>query len=177
MEAINFNNYYKNLGYINYPSNVCTYNYSKNNRTNEMTKELKEAIELIKNSIEDEYNDLKFYSLLLSLTPNKEDVNIINSILADEKRNNQMLRNLYFELTGNKLNESRTDDFEDNMLNYRKNLQKALFKEGEAVKKYRKIMAAMPDVKKYSIVMEVLTDKLRHSDLYNFLITKSMQIV
>ena len=176
MEAIKFNNYYKNLGYINYPNNVCTYNYSKNIRNNNLSNELKEAIELIKKSIEDEKEDAQFYSLLLALTNNKEDINIINSIITDEKKHNEMLRKLYFELTENKLLEDRSEEFKDNMLNYRKNLQKALMGELDAVKKYRKIMAAMPDKKKYSVIMEILTDELRHANLYNFLITKSMHM-
>ena len=177
MEAIKFNNYYRNLGYINYPNSVCTYNYLKNNRDNKVSDELKEAIELIKKSIDDEKEDAEFYTLLLSLTNNKEDLDIINSIISDEKRHNQMLRNLYFDLTENKLLEDRAYEFRDNMLNYRKNLQKALMGELDAVKKYRKIMAAMPDKRKYAIIMEILTDELRHANLYNFLITKSMQIV
>ena len=176
MEAIKFNNYYKNIGCISYPNNVCTYNYSKNSRNNNVSNELKEAIELIKKSIEDEKEDAKFYTLLLSLTNNREDINIINSIIEDEKKHNQMLRKIYFELTENKLLEDRNEEFRDNMLNYRKNLQKALMGELDAVKKYRKIMAVMPDKRKYSMIMEILTDELRHANLYNFLITRSMQI-
>lgn len=177
MEAIKFNNYYRNFGTISYPENVCTYNYLNDSRTSEMTSELKEAIELIKKSVEDEKEDAEFYTLLLSLTTNEEDINIIKSIIADERKHNQILRNLYFELTSKKLPESRDDMSVDNMLNYRKNLQKALMGELDAVKRYRKIMAAMQDNKKYASVMEILTDELRHANLYNFLIAKSFQMV
>lgn len=173
MEAIKFNNYYKNLGYINYKNNLCTYNNYYNNRNNKSYLELKEAIELIKKSIDDEKKHKKFYDLLVSLTNNKEDIDIINSIIVDKKRHNEMLKKIYFELTENKLVEDRKDDFKDNMLNYRKNLEKALMDELDAIKKYRKIMAAMPDKKKYSVIMEILTDELRHANLYNFLITKN----
>ena len=173
MEAINFSN----LGYIKYPNNVCTYNYYKYPRTNNNNDNLKEAIDLIKKSVENEKEDAKFYELLLSLTTDKEDIDIINSIISDEKKHRKMLMDLYYELTQNRLLESRNSSMIDNMLNYRKNLQKALMGELDVVKKYRKIMAAMPDKEKYSVIMEILTDELRHANLYNFLITKSMQMV
>ena len=63
------------------------------------------------------------------------------------------------------------------MLNYRRNLKKALMGELDAVKRYRKIMAAMPDENKYAVVMEILTDEIRHANLYNYLIAKSMQML
>ena len=141
-----------------------------------MNSDLKEAIELIKESVGDEKEDEEFYKLLLTLTTNIEDINIINSIIADERKHNQILRNLYFELTGKKLPESRNESNVDNMLNYRKNLQKALMGELNAVKRYRKIMAAMPDNQKYALIMEILTDELRHANLYNFLFAKAIQM-
>ncbi len=176
MEAINFNNYYRSLGVISYPNNICTYNYLKNNRNSEISSDLKEVIELIKESVGDEKEDEEFYKLLLTLTTNVEDINIINSIIADERKHNQILRNLYFELTGKKLPENRNGSKVDNMLNYRKNLQKALMGELNAIKRYRKIMAAMPDNQKYALIMEILTDELRHANLNNFLFAKTMQM-
>ena len=68
-------------------------NYLKNNRTSEMNSDLKEAIELIKESVGDEKEDEEFYKLLLTLATNIEDINIINSIIADERKHNQILRN------------------------------------------------------------------------------------
>ena len=58
---------------------------------------------------------------------------------------------------------------------YLKNLQKALFGELSAVERYRDIMAAMPDRKKYSMLMEILTDEIKHASKYYFLITKNMK--
>lgn len=176
MEAIKFNNYYKNLNFVNYPNNLYTYNYS-NTRTSEMNTQLKDAIDLIKKSVDGEKEDDEFYTLLLSLTNDKEDIDIIKSIVADERKHNQILRNIYFELTSKELPENRYDSYIDNMYNYRKNLQKALMGELDAVKRYRKIMSVMPDDNKYSRIMEILTDELRHANLYNFLISKNMQMV
>lgn len=172
MEAIKFNNYYRNMYNRNYPYYGYTYN-----RTSEMTVELKEALASIKESVEGEIEDAAFYTMLLSLTSNKEDIEIINSIISDEKKHNLLLRNLYFELTNKKLPENREEKNVDNMLNYIRNLKKALMGELDAVKRYRKIMAAMPDENKYAVVMEILTDEIRHANLYNYLIAKSMQML
>lgn len=58
---------------------------------------------------------------------------------------------------------------------YLRNLQKALFGELSAVEKYRDIMAVMPDRRKYAMLMEILTDEIKHAIKYNFLITKNMK--
>jgi len=161
MEALKFSNYYRKYGYSN-----STY------RHHEYSHDLKEAIIIIRKLIEDYKDNIKFYDLLLSLTNKDEDIKIIKDIMEDELKHNKVLKELYFELTGSKLKEDRLDKFEDNMLNYKRNLERGLKKVLEETEKYRKIMAAMPDRRKTLSVMEILTDKLRHASWYNFLIAK-----
>lgn len=179
MEAIKFNNYYTNLGYLNYPfyDNIYTYKQITKKRDIKSQREKEELIESIKKSIESEKKDEEFYKFLLSLTVNQEDIKIINSIISDERKHKEILREIYFELTDNKLEENREENAIDNFLNYKRNLKKAFFGELDAVKRYRNIMKDMPDKDKYSSLMEILTDELRHANLYNFLITKNMQIL
>ena len=55
-------------------------------------------------------------------------------------------------------------------LNYRENLEKALFGELDAVVKYRKILGTMPSGNSYTLLMSIMTDELRHASKYNFLI-------
>lgn len=55
-------------------------------------------------------------------------------------------------------------------MDYKTNLEKALFGELEAVKKYRKIMAQMPSGNSYTLLMSIMTDEIRHASKYNFLI-------
>lgn len=161
MEAIKFSNYYRNLGYSN-----NTYRYHEYNH------ELKDAIKHIRELIEEYYDKKSFYELLLSLTNKDEDIKIIKDIIEDELKHNKLLKKLYYELTGNNFKEDRLDKFEDNMLNYKRNLELGLKKELEETEKYRKIMAAMTDRRKILSVMEILTDKLRHASWYNYLIAK-----
>ena len=161
MEALKFSNYYRNIGYSN-----NTYRY------HEYTHELKEAIVIMRKLIEEKKEKNKFYDLLLSLTNKEEDIKIIKDIMEDELKHNKLLKKIYYELTGNNLKEDRLNKFEDNMLNYKRNLEKGLKKELEETEKYRKIMSAMPDRRKTLSVMEILTDKLRHASWYNYLIAK-----
>ena len=58
----------------------------------------------------------------------------------------------------------------NNTMNYKANLEKALFGELGAVEKYRRIMGAMPNKNSYTLLMSIMTDELRHANKYNFLI-------
>lgn len=140
-----------------------------------ITENLKEAIVLIKKSVENEKEDEMFYDTLLSQTNNKQDKEIIQSIITDERKHNKMFRELYPELTGITLPKSENKTTESNTSSYINNLEKALFGELSAVEKYRKIMAAMPDKQKYNMLMEIMTDELKHAHKYNFLITKNIK--
>lgn len=57
-----------------------------------------------------------------------------------------------------------------NNMNYKSNLEKALFGELDAVAKYRKILGTMPSGNSYTLLMSIMTDELRHASKYNFLI-------
>ena len=57
-------------------------------------------------------------------------------------------------------------------MDYKSNLEKALFDELDAVAKYRKILGTMPSGNSYTLLMSIMTDELRHASKYNFLITK-----
>ena len=58
----------------------------------------------------------------------------------------------------------------NNQMSYKENLEKALFGELDAIKKYRKIMGTMPSGKSYTLLMSIMTDEIRHANKYNFLI-------
>ena len=55
--------------------------------------------------------------------------------------------------------------------NYKFNLENALIGETNAVKKYRKILGAMPSGGIYTLVMSIMTDELIHADKLNLLIS------
>ena len=131
-----------------------------------------QAIELIRKSIGDERNDELFYDRLIEQAQTEKEKSIIQDIRDNEKKHNMILREVYYDFTGQMLqnNMNMMQENMQNNLSYTENLEKALFGELEAVNKYRKILSAMPQGKCYTLIMSIMTDELRHSAKYNCLI-------
>ena len=143
-------------------------NYREYANNNEIIS-LNEAIELIKKSVADEREDEIFYGNLILQTPTEKAKQIIQNIKEDEAKHNQILRNLYYQFTGQQIPITPIPrNF--NSTNYKENLERALFGELNAVVKYRKILGTMPSGNSYTLVMSIMTDELRHASEYNFLI-------
>jgi len=128
------------------------------------------ALELIKESVGDEKEDEMFYEQLIKVAPNQKEKDIITSIRDDERKHNQILKDLYYEFTGFMMPQDLSAVLPAPIENYKEALEKALFGELEAVKKYRKIMGAMPDEESRTLLMSIMTDEIRHANKYNFLI-------
>lgn len=159
-----YNKYYTSNSYRNVPANVI----------NEEILTLKEALDSIKTSVGDEREDEIFYNHLIEIAPTESDKEVIRSIRDDEKKHNQILREVYYKLTGQRIPES-TQQVDPNIekLTYKEALEKALFGELNAVVRYRRIMGAMPDDESYTLLMSIMTDELRHANKYNYLINKA----
>lgn len=131
---------------------------------------LNQAIDLIRKSVDDEKEDEMFYGILIEQVPTDKEKDIIRSIRDDERKHNQILRELYYDFTGQILPADNLTNSSNNQMSYKKNLEKALFGELDAIKKYRKIMGTMPSGKSYTLLMSIMTDEIRHANKYNFLI-------
>lgn len=131
---------------------------------------LNQAIELIKQSVGDEKEDELFYSNLIKQAPTEKEKEIIRSIKDDEIKHNQILRELYYNFTGQVIPASTSIENVDSKLTYKEQLEKALFGELNAVVRYRRIMGTMPSGNSYTLLMSIMTDELRHANKYNFLI-------
>ena len=131
---------------------------------------LNQAIDLIRKSVDDEKEDEMFYGILIEQAPTDKEKDIIRSIRNDERKHNQILRELYYEFTGQILPQDTLSNNEKNNIDYKSNLEKALFGELDAVAKYRKILGTMPSGNSYTLLMSIMTDELRHASKYNFLI-------
>ena len=136
---------------------------------------LAQAIDLIRISIMDEKKDESFYSLIMEQAPTEEEKNIIMSIRDNERKHNSILRNLYYNFTGQMIpmDYSQMGVESVNDMSYTQNLEKALFGELDAVEKYRRILGTMPSGDSYTLIMSILTDELRHASKYNYLIHKA----
>ena len=94
-----------------YPDYYNMYNpyyggYEPNYRSSELPQfnsgeiiTLNQAIALIKQSVGDEKEDEMFYDILIEQAPTDKEKNIIKSIRNDERKHNQILRELYYEFT------------------------------------------------------------------------------
>lgn len=149
------------------------YNYRSSEPTNMYNEEiitLNQAVESIRESVGDEKEDELFYDNLIKQAPTEKEKEIIRSIRDDEKKHNQILRELYYNFTGQVIPVNTATANIDNKLSYKENLEKALFGELNAVVRYRRIMGTMPSGNSYTLLMSIMTDELRHASKYNFLI-------
>ncbi len=150
------------------------YNYRRAEQNNNMYNDeiitLNQAIAQIRKSVEDEREDELFYDNLIKQAPTEKEKEIIRSIRDDERKHNQILRELYYNFTGQVIPASTTIVATENKLSYKENLEKALFGELDAVVRYRRILGTMPSGNSYTLIMSIMTDELRHANKYNFLI-------
>ncbi|PHV72326.1 rubrerythrin [Sporanaerobium hydrogeniformans] len=132
-------------------------------------KTLEQALKLIYNAVQGEKEDELFYSYLISVAPTQAEKDIITSIRDDEKKHNQMFREIYKFFTGQDISVSQDVNFEKPS-SYKQGLKDALFGELSAVERYRDIRAGLPIEYYRDMVFEILTDELKHADKYNYLL-------
>ncbi len=151
------------------------YGYPRCNRNNTVIDDelisLDKAVEGILNSIKNEKEDEVFYTNLIEMAPDYAK-DIISSIRDDETRHNEILRFVYSNITG-EVAKNSDENVQKQEMTYAEGLEKAFFDEIAAVKKYRRIMGAMPNTKLHTLLMSIMTDELRHASLYNYLIHKN----
>ena len=127
-----------------------------------------EAIQLIINAVSGEREDELFYDFLISVAPTAEAKNIIQGIRDDERKHNKMFRKIYPQLTGKMLPPIQEVEFE-RPPSYCDGVKKALLGELGAVQRYRRILFALQNRIHINMLTEIITDELRHANLYNLL--------
>ena len=135
-------------------------------------KDFERALYLIKDAVEDEKKDEKFYDYLINKAPTKEEKEIITHIRNDEKKHNKMFREIYYSDTGIELDEGKEIEFEG-VSSYMDGIKKAFFGELAAVEKYRDIKSGLPHRMYRDMLFEIITDELEHSAKYNYIMMKN----
>ncbi len=130
---------------------------------------LSEALELIREAVEGEAEDRMFYDYLIRHAPSGKDREIIRGIRDNEINHAKMFRRMYYEHTGENIRPASNANF-TSPGTYCEGLIKALMGELNAVKKYRNILFAMRERRHINMLTEIITDEIRHANLYNFLI-------
>ncbi|WP_195573880.1 ferritin-like domain-containing protein [Paenibacillus sp. 1001270B_150601_E10] len=131
---------------------------------------LQTAIQHTAEAVQGEREDELFYQYLISVAPTQEQKDIIASIRDDERKHNQMFRQIYRDFTGQELQPSNGETF-TKPESYIKGIQQALFGELKAVERYRVIWQCLPEGKYRDMLFEIITDELKHASKYNFLFT------
>ena len=125
------------------------YGYPRCNRNNTVVDDelisLDKAVEGLLNSIKNEKEDEFFYTNLIEMAPDYAK-DTISSIRDDETRHNEILRFVYSNITG-EVAKNSDENVQIQEMTYAEGLEKAFFDEIAAVKKYRRIMGAMPNTK------------------------------
>lgn len=163
-----YNMYHSYHGYNSYNDRNMN---QDNNGYGEEILTLNQAIESIRQSVSDEKEDELFYNNLIKQAPTEKEKDIIKEIRDDERKHNRILRDLYYNFTGQRIQTNPAIPNINNTLTYQENLEKALFGELNAVVRYRRIMGTMPSGNSYTLLMSIMTDELRHASKYNFLIS------
>lgn len=133
---------------------------------------LPEALKLISDAVAGEREDRLFYEYLISTAPTEEDKEIIRGIRDNEMRHFALFNLLFYQLTGQVLPPPEEMPFTP-PASYCEGLAKALIGEENAVVRYRKILFAMQNRVHINILVEIITDELRHGTLYSYLYAKN----
>lgn len=137
--------------------------------------QLQNSINLMESSVEDENSAAKFYQWLIDNIPTEslskrqasEIKRIIESIRDDELNHNKLFKKMYRDITGKEAVAEEEAFIPPE--NFRIGIEKALEDELNAVKKYREIIEGLPSAYYRDKVFNILSDELRHSNLYNFI--------
>lgn len=138
------------------------YNYPEN---------FSNAMELMKQALNGEAEDQMFYMWLINNAASEEERQIIGSIRDDEMGHYELFRQIYYDLTGMELRQESEQTFVEPE-SYCDGLARALLGEQNAVRKYRKILYAMQSRIHMNMLIDIITDEIRHGILYNYLFTR-----
>lgn len=165
------------MDYFNYYTNNNDYFYQREplpwilDYTNKSIQyNLNTAINMIRNSVNDEFEDAAMYEELIKMAPSEEAKEIISNIRDDEKIHNKLLREIFTKLTGVVLPQN-SEKVNYPKITYIDGIKKAFMGELKAVEKYREILMYMPNKDLYNKILYIMTDEMKHATKYNYLIT------
>ena len=133
---------------------------------------LQEALQLISGGVAGEREDRIFYDYLINAASSEEDKETIRGIRDNEIHHFALFKVIYYQLTGQLLPQPKDTPF-IKPVSYCAGLRKALLGEENAVTRYRKILFAMQNRVHINMLVEIITDELRHGTLYSYLYAKN----
>lgn len=150
------------------------YDYLRNDKMHIPYKTLEYALTLVKEAIQDEKKDEFFYDYLIIGAITEDEKNIISSIRHDTRNHIKYFKEIYEFYSGEDIPESIYTKFEK-PTSYIEGLKKAMFGELSAVEKYRDIRAGLPNEFFRDMMFEIITDELKHGEMYNYLLYLNLE--
>lgn len=130
------------------------------------------ALQVIKKTIDDEREKAQFYDYLICSAPSEEDKKLIGRIRDTESNHIKLLKQLYCELTGQVLPPPCETSF-TKPSSYCEGIKRAIFEEAQAIEQHKKIFFALVNRRHINMITDIITDEIRHADLFNLLYSKN----
>lgn len=132
---------------------------------------LNNALKLITGGISDKMEAMIFYNWLMEQASSESDKEIIAGVISDDRGHIELLKLIYSDLTG-KMPSITNEEFIPPE-NYCQGLAKAIMREQNNVKIYRKIYYAMLSRVHQNLGIEIFSDEARHAILFEYLYAKN----
>ena len=128
-------------------------------------------LEMIKSAMAYEASDANYYDRLAKMITCPEDSKLVHRIHHDENKHYNILKNIYYELTGEKIGDV---EFEEKELSPElwQNFSKSIITELESAEFYRKLLFAFLNVELRDWMTEMMTDEQAHAQIMNYLFSK-----
>lgn len=128
-------------------------------------------LEMIKSALADEATDANYYDRLAKMITCPEDSKLVHKIHHDENKHYNILKNIYYELTGEKIGDV---EFEEKELSPElwQNFANSIITELEGAEFYRKLLFSFLNVELRDWMTEMMTDEQAHAQIMNYLFSK-----
>lgn len=150
------------------------YNYLRDDKMYIPYKTLNYSINLLKDALRVEKEEEYLYDYLLSLAPSAEEKNIIESIRDDSIKHKKFLEEIYNFYKEENITYSNNITFEK-PTSYIDALKRGKLDELSEMERYRDIMAGIPHQFYKDMIFEILTDELKHSAKYDYLLYLNLE--
>lgn len=123
--------------------------------------------------VKDETKDQLRYEKLGSLAKCQDDKDIILGMVKDEIKHIKLLKQIHHELTQRTII-SKQEYSNNNNLSLCDGLKEALMHEQKEVELYRRVFFGMEERRHINMLLEIITDEMRHFGLCQYLYVKNM---
>lgn len=126
------------------------------------------CLNLIRSAVYAESHNRILYEYLMNHATDEENKNILTGIRNEETAHENLLRQLYFNLTGQTLPSPKKDSFSP-PASYCSGLSHALNRKQESIARSHKIAWCLSNINQSMRMADIASDEMRHSLLYLYL--------